>query len=207
MESKKPNIKYEKVNKSFTAKCRDVILSREKGFSIVETIVAIAILSVVMVAPLTLAQRGLNASMYAKDQVTAFYLAQEAVEYARNLRDNNSLKNFSGGDQWLLNLENCIAPKKCGVDVSIPILVDCSSNLNLCRVTFNKTIGVYGLQTGGAWQSTNFIRTLQITKATVGADLNGEADLTATVSWQTGVIPRTIKIEEKLMNWFPPPAV
>ncbi len=43
-----------------------------RGFSIVETIVAIAILSLAVVAPLTLAERGLSSSVYARDQVTAW---------------------------------------------------------------------------------------------------------------------------------------
>ena len=179
-----------------------------RGFSLVETIVAIAILSLAMVAPLSLAQKSLNAAMYAKDQVTAFYLAQEAIEYARNIRDNNSLNNLSGGGSWLSGLDNCIYPKMCGIDVTIGSIVDCSSNPNLCKVTFNPTsnVGVYGLQTGGVWKKTSFSRNLQITKAAVGADFNGEADLVATVSWQTGLISKNIQIQEKLFNWFPPPA-
>src|SRR3989338_617192 len=82
--------------------------STQRGFSLVETIVAIAILTFAMVAPLSLAQRGLNASIYARDQITAFYLAQEAIEYVRNVRDTNNLEGFSGGAAWLSGLEECI---------------------------------------------------------------------------------------------------
>jgi prepilin-type N-terminal cleavage/methylation domain-containing protein len=180
------------------------------GFSLIETIVAIAILSIVMVAPLTLAQRGINASMYAKDQVTAFYLAQEAIEYARYIRDSNNLKDRSGGNRWLEGLENCISPKKCSVDVTAvttPNFTDCSSNQSLCNVTFNRDIGVYGSQTGGAWRSTNFVRSFQIVRTPIGSNPDAEADLVATVSWLTGTISRTITLEEKMFNWFPPPAI
>src|SRR6185436_5660312 len=81
-------------------------MSSSKGFSIIETIVAIAILSVALAAPLTLAQRGLNSAVYARDQVAAFFLAQEAIEYVHNIRDNN---NYTKVNQaaWLSGLSNC----------------------------------------------------------------------------------------------------
>ena len=191
---------------------------RSRGFTIIETIVAIAILTIAMVAPLSLAQRGLNASVYARDQITAFYLAQEAIEYARNVRDNNNLLGRSGSSDWLRGLENCI-DKTCGIDTTAvgAQTVDCNmapvdSKRCLLVFQFNPTTGIYGdfgLRADGGgvlpqgWRTTVFTRKLQITPVTIGADNYAEADLVATVSWNTGIISKSITVNDKIFNWYP----
>src|SRR3989338_5015518 len=179
--------------------------SNREGFTLVETIVAIAILAIAMVGPLSLAQRGLNASIYARDQITSFYLAQEAIEYVRNRRDTNNLNSLSGGALWLSGLDNCIG-KPCGIDSSIDPLVgaqtvDCNMlpfDSRRCLLVFNPTTGIYGVYglrknpdwtLPSPWRVTTFNRTMQITRVTVGdpvtGDTNGEAALVATVSCRT----------------------
>lgn|SRR5574343_620778 len=59
---------------------------KDTGFTIVETLVAITILMVAIAGPLTIAQRGLTASIYARDQVTASFYAQEAMEDLKRQR-------------------------------------------------------------------------------------------------------------------------
>ncbi|MDO8482855.1 MAG: prepilin-type N-terminal cleavage/methylation domain-containing protein [bacterium] len=187
--------------------------SRPRGFSLVETIVAIAILTLAMVAPLSLAQRGLNASIYARDQITAFYLAQEAIEFARNVRDTNNLGGSSGGAAWLSGLEECMN-QACGMDVSLPGSVSdrtiaCSSPTTdlQCQLVFNSTTGIYGdfglRPSGVPWRTTVFNRTLQITPVTVGLPVNAEAGLVVTVSWRTGLITKSLTLNEKIFNWYP----
>lgn len=71
------------------------------GFTIVETLVAISILTIALTGPLSIVAQSLRASFYSRDQVTAYYLAQEAIEYIRNTRDNNSLKEVREHTDWL----------------------------------------------------------------------------------------------------------
>ena len=66
-----------------------------KGFTLVETLVAISILMIAIVGPMTIAQNGLSSSIYAREQFIAQFLAQDALEYVRNVRDNNT--NLSYG--------------------------------------------------------------------------------------------------------------
>ncbi len=76
--------------------------SHKKGFTIIETLVAISILAIALTGPLSIISQALRNSFYARDQVTAFYLAQEAIEYLRNQRDNNALKDPpEAADDWL----------------------------------------------------------------------------------------------------------
>ena len=62
------------------------------GMTLIETLVAISILAVAIVAPMTLTMQSLTSAYYARDQVVMFNLAQEAIESVRGVRDGNILK-------------------------------------------------------------------------------------------------------------------
>ena len=66
-----------------------MLIKYNKGFTLLETLVAVAILMVAIVGALSLVSRGLSAAFVAKDQVTAFYLTVEAVEDIKNWRESN----------------------------------------------------------------------------------------------------------------------
>lgn len=80
---------------------------QERGFTLIETFIAIMILIVAVVGPLTIAQRALSSSQYAADRITAYYLAQDGIEYIRSVRDGMTLNNTSdnsssvGATNWL----------------------------------------------------------------------------------------------------------
>lgn len=79
---------------------------KQKAFTIIETLVAISILTIALTGPLAIIAQALRSSYYARDQITAYYLAQEAIEYVRNMRDNNGLKGINAlpSEQWLSNI-------------------------------------------------------------------------------------------------------
>ena len=66
---------------------------QKQGFTLIETLIAITVLLIAIVAPMSLASEGILAARLAQDQIVAFYLAQEGVEAVRNLRDQNKLEN------------------------------------------------------------------------------------------------------------------
>lgn len=76
-----------------------------KGFTIIESLVAVSVLMIAVTGPLALAARGLSYSQYAKDQITAFYLASEAIEAVKNIRDANMIDPQDDGNgnkkDWL----------------------------------------------------------------------------------------------------------
>lgn len=86
-------------------------IKKEKGFTIMETLVAIAILLLSITGPMAFSQNGLRAAFYARDQVTAFYLAQDAIEFVKNRRDHNALE---GKKQWLDGLVGRGSGYPCG---------------------------------------------------------------------------------------------
>src|SRR3989344_8026028 len=85
-----------------------------RGFSLIETLVAVVILVSAIVGPLTLAQRSIHSAVYARDQVTASFLAEEVIEYIRMARDGNEIR---GRGKWLFGMSDCIG-QLCLVDVT-----------------------------------------------------------------------------------------
>lgn len=77
-------------------------LNQKNGFTIMETLVAIALLLLAITGPMVFSQTGLRAAFHARDQITAFYLAQDAIEFIKNSRDHNILS----GNDWLSNIGN-----------------------------------------------------------------------------------------------------
>lgn len=64
-------------------------ITNRKGFTLVETLVAIAILLLGIVAASTAAQSGLSSTKTVRERIAAMFLAQEAVEGVKNIKDSN----------------------------------------------------------------------------------------------------------------------
>lgn len=67
----------------------------EQGFTLVETLVAIAILLLIIIGPITAAQKGIQQAYYANEQLSAVFLAQEAIEAIRQRRDDQALEAWN----------------------------------------------------------------------------------------------------------------
>ncbi len=94
------------------------------GFTLVEALVAISILMIAIASPMTLAQKGLSTANLSKDQMIASFLAQDAIEAVKNIRDQISISQTTG--DWLdrgavpLSLSSCIctsADTDCNFDL------------------------------------------------------------------------------------------
>lgn len=75
-------------------------INESKGFTIVEVIVACAIISITTLALMSTAQKGIELSSRAVRQVQANYLLEEGAEAVKSIRDNN------WGDITSLTLNN-----------------------------------------------------------------------------------------------------
>lgn len=78
------------------------------GFTLVETLVAISIFTVSLLGIMSVLASNIANTNYAKQKITAEYLAQEGIEYARNKRDTNVISAADGQTGWtaFTNLSN-----------------------------------------------------------------------------------------------------
>ncbi len=94
-------------------------INNKKAFTLIEALVAIAVLMVAITGPMILAQKSLSAAESDKDQAIAGSLAQDAIETVLGVRDQIS-KNGSPGDDWLTgpasNPQGFLYPCLCTTD-------------------------------------------------------------------------------------------
>lgn len=154
--------------------------NKNKGFTLVETLVAISILLLGISATFVTIQSGLLATSLVKERVTAFFLAQEAIEGIRNKKDQNLLIRISEGQNpqthWLEgvmfdngNLGSC-NPGPCDYNVNEDPntpndeLVNCA-DYNDCTLRQNE--GIYSYEPSG--QVTDFNRKIIVTDLSDGS--------------------------------------
>ena len=177
------------------------------GFTLVESLVSISILSLSIAATFTAVQVGLKSSIYAKDEVTAFYLTQEAMEFIKNTRDTNALYSLNGTvTNWLTGLVvtsggasgPCDYSKVCTIDSQQNLITNCSSGTGTCPVlNRNTSTGAYSYATGANQVATTYRREIKL--ATVANNTN-EVLVTITTSWMSGAASRSFQITQSLYN-------
>lgn len=171
--------------------------NNQNAFTLIETLVAISLLMVAIVGPMGLAAKGVSSVIESKNQIIAFYLAQEGIEYIRLQRDNNTFLGLG----WLTGLESCLVDLNvngCRVDVTAP-----ANNINACNdatcipLRYDSLNDVYYTYSGGG-SETIFTRVIKITQISN----NIEAKIEAEVSWKNifGVTKRVV-LEENIFNW------
>jgi len=170
--------------------------TESRGFTLVETLVAISLLTVAIVAPMSLTTQSLSSAYYARDQITAFHLAQEAIESVRHARDGNVLKNALGTTADLLSGIPQNTPFT--IDTTNGDAMDSSACQSGCPVIRKSPTGLYGYNP--VWTPTHFTRTVFVTF--VPGSNNNEVNILVTISWQTGSFnSRSFTISENLYRW------
>jgi Tfp pilus assembly protein PilV len=78
---------------------KKIFQKKNNGFTLVETLVAVTIFTFAILALMSVLASGISNTNYAKQKMTASYLAQEGVEYLRNIRDTHVL--YDGSSGWV----------------------------------------------------------------------------------------------------------
>ncbi len=187
------------------------VLNLSKGFTLIETLVAISIFSISILSMMSVLSSGISNTDYAKKKMIATYLAQEGIEYIRNMRDTYVLSRTTSQQGWIgfqskIDL-SCKNSNFCYFDdakfltsglISDTDIYNCNILPGgLCiNLFYNTTTGQYGYdQINGV--DSGFTRSINVT---FPLDDN-EIKVYSKVSWTQGSGPHSITLTEDLFNW------
>jgi len=176
----------------------------KKGFTLVEAMFAVFILTFTIVGLMTVVSNSLFAARYARDEITANYLLQEVVDYIRNDRDSSVfLKSAEGSSDTLwesfytkYSLCND-SGSGCILDVSKEEIKSCTETncyLYYDSSAQNKSFYNYDSNDG---KKTKFRR--QITVSHGGSP--DEITVYVKVMWKNGNKDKSIDLQTSLLRW------
>lgn len=181
-----------------------------RGYSLVEVLVAITVLLVALVGPLTIASSGLKRANFAKEQTLAIFLAQEGMEAVVKLREDSALgaDSFDNLSQvWSTSFgaigSRCVVGSSnyCGVSIGEDGSVNsgsfyqCSSTNCLIKHQSNARVP-YRQGPSVAGDDTVYTRQLQVTVTG-----NAYAQVVSTVSWGEALSDR-VMVETYVYNTY-----
>ena len=194
------------------------VRSTSAGFTLIETLVAITILTLAVVGPLFAAHRAVIAAQISRSQLVASYLAQEGVEYVRSMRDSIYLAASPGADAstvaWTtfltsnnpLSVTQCRASQGnpnvwCAFDPTLSSgLQPCSGGS--CTPLYLSSSGVYvQSSTGAPTPYTRSIQVLDIPGTADGASPYPDKRLVSKVSWAYQGKTYTVTVTDHLTPW------
>jgi len=192
---------------------RKSIKQNNKGFTLIETLVAVSIFSVSLIGILSVLGSGIADTNYAKRKMTATYLAQEGIEYIRNVRDTYVLYATSLTKGWgeedeegtfINKIKKCNLNgnnEGCGINNSVPMtqgnfIFKCTSN-EKCNLSENNGNYYSNGNNSSTDPDSGFIRRIWMEETVPGA----EAKIFSKVEWKQGPIDHDITFSESLFNW------
>ncbi|KKP32955.1 MAG: hypothetical protein A2312_02460 [Candidatus Staskawiczbacteria bacterium RIFOXYB2_FULL_32_9] len=186
-----------------------------KGFTLIETIIAIFIL---IVGTIVIYGVFFDMSKQANNypyKLTAFYLAQEGMEIAKNIRDDNWVKNTGN---WLERIDNgnCLTGCDFEVDYNVESGGQLIPYINEGRFLNIDSNNIYSYNNSGNYSQTIFKRKITISGFhdpsgsddvfPVGSDDYFIGDdiirVIASVTWEYKGSQFSAQIEEFLYNWY-----
>lgn len=204
--------------------CNMQFKNTQPGYSLVEALVAIAILLLAIVGPMTIASKGLQSAQFAKEQNRALFLAQEGVEmviYARNSDEGGlqRIKDYIDGQSssawdWydngayadcVPNTANDYSSGGCGLHFTTHnafSIKDCDDSTNACKIYFSEapnSRNKYSHSSGG--EETPFVRRVFVEQVAAGESVK----VRSVVTWQSqvfGSITRPVVVETYLYNIY-----
>lgn len=154
----------------------------QKGFTLIEVIAAMFVITVGVVGALIAIQQTMFYTQTSVSRLTATYLAQEGIEIVRNIRDGNWLELNPIWDDGLTGCE----PEGVGCQA------DYSNNQSLDSFTGNLLKIDGGFYQYSSGTSTPFTRKITITKPEAK-----KIEVEVTVRWDG----REVTAQESLYNW------
>ena len=135
------------------------ISHKQKGFTLIETLLALFILTLSITGPVYIASVAFRNTIDSRDNITAQYLAEEVVEVIRNKRDKISLSNNIVN--WLSDIEGCTITTPCHMVSNLNTYTFYQCPNGCPNISFNPSgSSVYG--DSGVANTSKFIREFYI---------------------------------------------
>ena len=170
--------------------------STQRGFTLMETLVAISILLIAVVGPMSTIGGSLSSIFIARDQMIAINFAQEGIEVVRQVRDSNMLDKWGGGSAvWGdgLTIGNYI--KDPTVANSLVLCGEnCTTDQKLIRQ--DTTTGLfYQTTTASSGENTQFSRIVKVDDVSPF-----EKTITSAVTWSVGGVIKKVEVKESIFG-------
>lgn len=184
---------------------------KNKGFTLVEMLVAVSIFSMAVVSLMVIIGGGISDIEYAKTRITASYLAQEGVEYMRNMADTYMLytpenagwtaflekisvcNSQSGGDGCYFNDSGVYN----GARMPVTQIEVSKCTLSCPELFYDESTGQYNYNISGI--PTGIKRKINIEYP---ANPDREIKVISTVTWTQKSGEYSISFSEELFKWI-----
>ncbi|MEK7572604.1 MAG: type II secretion system protein [Patescibacteria group bacterium] len=188
----------------------------KSGFTLVETLIAISIFSMSIVALMSVLATGIADTNYAKNKIIASYLAEEGIEYIKNMRDTYVIYGSTSTQGWndfKLKIQAQPACKSvsgigCNFSDSLGVFdiatlqssmnfSSCDNN-NACSLYYYNTLGKYSYNHSLPGVDSGFTRKIMVTES---ANNPLELKVTSVVSWSKNSISYNVAFSDNLLKW------
>lgn len=192
---------------------------KNRGFTLIETMVAVFILTLALTGLLGLNASSIFAARYARNEISANYLMQEAVDGIRNDRDTTA---FLGGD-WNAFITKYGYPntscfdktKGCYIDFTDQTSLGVAPVVTRCDVTpdfgtsrcpsfyyddtaTHNSFYTYQNPTTGTYPKSNFKRQIILS---INPNNPDELDILVNVEWLNGSLAHTQSLQSSIFKW------
>ncbi|GEM_PF-445615 len=222
--------------KTFRQRLREVFYRRSKesdffiqyigrvpGFTLIETIVAVALLLAVVLGPIALITDALSSAAFSRNNLIANNLAQEGIEFVREIRDNNILcATLDGGVTQWNQTPGLGGPMQGYYEISVPLVtLTCGgssistpqviqrASLAACNTPF--LINAANTYNYTAGTPTTFTRCISICSppsvAPCGVSADGDIpasdqlQIFSVVSWTERGVSKSLTLSDRLYAW------
>ncbi len=183
-------------------------IKKQKGFTLLETLVAIFILTLAITGPIYISSLSLRNTIESRDIVSAQYLAEEVVEVVKNNMDTNSLKNTAEDYDFLSFISSCVrdttTPAALCHITTLTTGNTISYSFSLCNegicpnMLFDPEKKViYGESDGSNQTYSKFIREFYIVKNLTNQD---EAEIVVNIKWENTGKNKKYTLKKSLYN-------
>lgn len=158
-----------------------------KGFSLLETTIAIAIMVSAILGPMGLSSQSIRSASQARNTIIASNLAQEGLELIKVYRNNNIIMENS----WLQGLQTCSSQNGCRIDAKDLDVQACSSSC--AQLKFDDSLKLYNYSNG---TDTIFSRIITILDVT-----GDEVKIRSSVVWTDRFGEQIFNLETSMFDW------